>query len=130
MLHVIYLNERRIHAVSGDEYVAFVFEAVELVKKYRARVGLDIIVADLYADELPTDEIRDKYRWKGTTALKRLRQGTAAVEKYGVIEILVPQAIPLTDCIVLVNANTGDSLHDEFRKTGTRTRRKRRRKKK
>ena len=121
----------------GDEYVAFVFNAVEPVKKYRARVDLDIIEADLHTDELPTDEIRKAYRWQGATALKRLRQGTAAVEKYGVIEILVPQVIPLMDCIGLVNANTGESLQGEFRNPGTHTesptqnpRRKRRRRKK
>ena len=120
----------------GDENVAFVFDAVELVKKYRARVGLDIIVADAFTDELAAEEARNKYRWQGATALKRLRQGTAVIEKYGIIELLVPQAIPLTDCIVLVNANTGESLEGEFRTPGTHTefpsqnrQRKRRRKK-
>ena len=105
----------------GDEYVAFVFDAVKLVKKYRARVGLDIIEADLHADELPTEEIRGAYRWQGATALKRLRQGVATVDRFGVIEILVPQAISLTDCIGFVNTNTGESLPGEFCNPGTHT---------
>ena len=113
-------DDRRI-CYRSDEYVAFTFNAVELVRKYRARVGLDIIEADFHADELPTAEIRKAYRWKGEKALKRLRQGVKTVEKFGVIEILVPQAIPLTDCIGFVNANTGESLSDEFCNPGTRS---------
>lgn len=105
----------------SDEYVAFIFNAVELVKKYKARVGLDLIEANLYADELPMKEIQKAYRWQGEKALKRLRQGVKTVEKFGVIEILVPQAILLTDCIGLVNANTDEFLQSEFRIPSTRT---------
>ena len=129
-------DDRRI-CYRSDEYVAFTFNAVELVRKYRARVGLDIIEADLHADELPIEEIRKAYRWQGETALKRLREGIKTVEKFGVIEILVPQAIPLSDCIGFVNAKTGEPLPDEFHNRVTHTqaptqnrRRKRRKKKK
>ena len=122
-------DDRRI-CYRGDEYVTFIFNAVELVRKYRARVGLDIIEADFHADELPTAEIRKAYRWKGEKALKRLRQGVKTVEKFGVIEILVPQAIPLTDCIGFVNAKTGEPLQGEFHNLCTRAHTQRRRRRK
>lgn len=114
----------------SNEYVAFIFNAVELVKKYRARVGLDLIEANLHADELPIEEIRKAYRWQGGAALKRLREGIKAVERFGVIEILVPQAIPLSECIGLVNAKTGEPLQGEFHNPGTRTHTQSRRRRK
>ena len=114
----------------SNEYVAFIFDAMKLVRKYRARVGLDIIEADLHADELPIAEIRKMYRWQGETALKRLQQGVKTVERFGVIEILVPQAIPLSDCIGLVNAKTGEPLQGEFHNLCTRTHTQRRRRRK
>lgn len=99
----------------GDEYVAFVFDAVRLIKRYSALVGKDLIVLDALAGlipnirqrELAQAEIRNNNRWRGEEALKRLQKGIANPTEDGFIEILVPRAIPLTDCIGLVNANTG-----------------------
>ena len=129
----------------GDEYVAFIFDAVLLIEKYSALVGKDVIHLDYFAGLIPDirkraraqAEIRKNNRWQGDTALKQLRKGMENPIEVGVIEILVPQAIPLTDCIGLVNANTGESLQGEFRNPGTHTesstqtpRRKRRRRRK
>ena len=130
----------------GNEYVAFVFDAEKLVKRYNAFVGKDLIELDFFAASLIPDtrqrkfaqaEIRKNNRRRGEAALRKLRKGMENPTEEGFIEILVPQAIPLTDCICLVNANTGESLQDEFHNSSKHTpsstqnrRRKRRRKNK
>jgi len=138
-------NSKDRSAYRRDGDVAFVFDAVRLIKRYNALVGEERIVLDLLADfipdirqrELAKAEIRENNRCQGEAAVKRLQKVMENPTEYGVIEILVPQAIPLTDCIVLVNANTGESLEGKFRNPGTHTesptqnpRRKRRRRKK
>ena len=106
-------NEKR-----NETFVAFVFDAVRLIEKYNALVGKDRIELDFLASfipdirrrELAQAEIRENNRWRGEEALKQLRKGMESPTEDGFIEILVPQAIPLTDCLDLVNANTGESL--------------------
>lgn len=129
----------------GNGYVAFVFDAEKLVKRYNALVGKDLIELDFYARYIPDTrqrelaqaEIRKNNRYQGEAALKQLRKGMENPTEEGFIEILVPRAIPLSDCIALVDANTGESLHGTFDNPDIHTqsstqnrRRKRRRKKK
>lgn len=128
-----------------DGYVAFVFDAVRLIKRYNALVGKELIVLDSLVGFIPDArqrhfaqaEIRKDNRCQGEEALKRLQKGVESLKEYGIIEILVPQAIPLTDCIGLVDANTAESLPDAFGNPSTHTqsptqnrRRKRSRRKK
>ena len=106
----------------NEAFVAFVFDAVRLIKKYDALVGKDRIELDFLAGfipdirqrELAQAEIRKNNRWQGEAALKQLWKGIANPTEDGFIEILVPQAISLTDCIGLVNANTAESLQGAF----------------
>lgn len=106
----------------GNEYVAFVFDAEKLVKRHNALVSKDLIELDFFASWIPDTrqrklaqaEIRKNNRRRGEAALRKLRKGMANPTEDGFIEILVPQAIPLTDCIRLVNTNTGESLQDVF----------------
>ena len=130
----------------GAEYVAFVFDAVQLIEKYSAFVGKDVIHLDYFAGLIPDirkrtraqAEIRKNNRWQGDTALKQLRKGMENPIEVGVMEILVPQAILLADCIGLVNANTEEILQSTFDNPGAHTqavpiqnrRRKRRRRRK
>ena len=113
----------------GDEYVAFVFDAVRLIKRYNALVGKDVIVLDALAKLIPDirsreraqAEVRKNNRWRGEAAINQLQKGMANPTEVGVIEILVPQSILLTDCIGLVNTNTEESLPDMFRNPSTHT---------
>ena len=110
-------NEKR-----NETFVAFVFDAVRLIEKYNALVGKDRIELDFLAGLIPDirrreraqAEIRKNNRWRGEAALKQLRKGMANPTKDGFIEILVPQAIHLTDCLGLVNANTDVPLQGEI----------------
>ena len=129
----------------NEVFVAFVFDAEKLVKRYNAIVGKDLIALDVLAGlipdirqrELAQAEIRKNNRYQGEAALKQLWKGMENPTEDGFIEILVPRAIPLKDCIGLVNANTGESLQDEFHNpskhmqssTQNRQRKKQRRKK-
>ena len=126
-------NEKR-----NETFVAFVFDAVRLIEKYNALVGKDRIELDFLAGLIPDirrreraqAEIRKNNRWRGEAALKQLRKGMANPTKDGFIEILVPQAIHLTDCLGLVNANTDVPLQGEFHNPGTRAHTQNRRRRK
>ena len=106
----------------NDTFVAFVFDAIRLIKTYNALVGKDIIHLDYFAGlipnirqrELAQAEIRKNNRWRDEAALNQLRKGMANPTEDRFIEILVPQAIPLTDCLGIVNANTGEILQGMF----------------
>ena len=111
-------SEKRSTYKRNETFVAFVFDAVRLIEKYNALVGNDLIVLDALARLIPDTrqreiaqaEIRENNRWRGEAALKQLRKGMENPTEDGFIEILVPEAIPLTDCIDFVNANTLESL--------------------
>lgn len=119
----VFQNSKDRSTYRRDGYVAFVFDAVRLIKRYNAFVGKELIELDHYATLLIPDtrgrklaqaEIRKNNRCQGEEALHRLQKGVESLKKYGIIEILVPQAIPLIDCIDLVNSNTGESLQGAF----------------
>lgn len=90
-----YRNREKLNEV----FVAFVFDAEKLVKRYNASVGKDLIALDALAAglipdirqrELAQAEIRKNNRYQGEAALKQLRKGMENPTGEGFIEILVP----------------------------------------
>ncbi len=92
----------------NEPIVAFVYDANVLLRKYRARVGIDTVAAahhDIVIQRgTSVPDLKKAARWKGKKALKRLQKGRANPIEFGFIEILVPSRIPLEDCIEIVDA--------------------------
>lgn len=104
------LSEDR-NTYRGSRWVAFIFDALKLVEKYNARVGSCMVPIDHYGNQILSDTIREIYRFQGDAAIKRLMQGHLPIEDHGTPEILVPQALPLKDCIGYLDANREYSVH-------------------
>lgn len=101
-------RERVVYRQWNEPIVAFVYDATLLIRKYRARVGIDTVAAahhDIVIQRgTSVPDLKKATRWKGKKAEQRLQKGMANPIESGFIEMLVPSRIPLEDCIEIVDA--------------------------
>ena len=111
--------------------VAYVFDAVDLIKNHNAIVSYDLfgIRGHEQLRDLSTEQLLEGGRFKGSNAESRLRQGMVKKE-FRRIEILVPKSLAIEKAIDRVDAETDIEEHRQRMPKVRENRKKRKRRKK